>query len=77
VSGGAIDMQICPLCPLLSFIKHLIPCNGLRIHQTLFDDQIAVIALGRQPLANLDEAPVQFCRLLPVGMVQCAEPGRA
>jgi hypothetical protein len=34
------------------------------LQQALLDDQIAVFALGREPLANLDEAAVEFSRLL-------------
>jgi hypothetical protein len=30
------------------------------LQQTLLDDQIAVVALGREPQSNLDKAPIQL-----------------
>ena len=42
----------------------------------MLDDQIAVLALGREPLANLDEAPVEVRWLLLVEDVQGAKMAR-
>jgi hypothetical protein len=54
--------------------NHCLCLQVIFLQQTLLDDQIAVLALGREPLANLDESPVQVCRLLMVEDMQGAEP---
>jgi hypothetical protein len=51
-------------------------CLGLQVvvlPQALLDDQIAVLALDREPLTNLVEAPVEVGRLLLVQHVQGTE----
>jgi len=43
--------------------NHCLSLQIIVLQKTLLDDQIAVLALGRGPLANLDEASVEAGRL--------------
>ena len=53
--------------------NHCLCLQVVVLQQPLLDDQIAVLALGREPLANLDESTVEGCWLLLVEDVQGAE----
>jgi hypothetical protein len=53
--------------------NHCLSLQVVVLQQTLLDDQVAVLALGREPLTYLDEEPVKIGRLLLVKDVQGTE----
>ncbi len=53
--------------------NHCLCLRVIILQQPLLDDQVAVLAFGRQPLADFDETPVQVRRLLLAEDVQGAE----
>jgi len=53
--------------------NHCLCLQVVVLQQSLLDDQVAVLAFGRQPLANLDATPIEFSWLLLIENLQATK----